>query len=101
MAGERDGGSETGGNDAGRNDVVGGIHGLSIRNLDDFVATAIVFIYLSFVLFVMMGWLRWSDLPDSLQYWTTSAFVIALGLIFGKGVNEYRRGVGRGSGGPG
>lgn len=65
--------------------------GLTVPYLDDVVAVLIILFYLGLVVAVMLGALQWSKLPASLQYWTTSAFILALGLIFGKGVVKFRR----------
>lgn len=64
---------------------------LDIETLDDLMAALIISVYLCIVLLVMADVLTWGGLPNTLQYWTTSAFVLSLGLIFGKRVSAYRR----------
>lgn len=65
--------------------------GLSIKELDDYMAAGIVVFYGILVVLVMNGTLSWSNLPESLQYWVTNALVLALGLLFGKGAYRFRQ----------
>lgn len=81
-----DDGSEEGeksGEDSGR--------GLSVNQLDDYMAAGIIIFYGIVVLLVMNGTLSWSNLPESLQYWVTNALVLALGVLFGKGAYKFRQ----------
>lgn len=64
---------------------------ISVEYLDDIVAAAIVVFYGFLVVMVMAGAWKWSNLPESLQYWVTNALVLALGLLFGKGAYRFRQ----------
>lgn len=59
--------------------------------LDDLIALMVITFFLVLVWQVMNGSWAWNNLPDQLQYWTTSAFVVSLGWAFGKRVHKLRR----------
>lgn len=65
--------------------------GLSIRQLDDYVAAGIIVFYGVVVIMIINGTWTWDNLPESLQYWVTNALVLALGVLFGKGAYRFRQ----------